>query len=178
MIIVILGAQGTGKSNLAIGKARQNRAKTVVLDRHNEYPADLTRVIGIKTPEQMELALGVVFRKYRGHTVIIDEANLFFPELFWTMPGAQHRTEYVETGRHANLTRIFIARRPATLSKQILDQANEIFIFPLHGKNDFAALGNIHHEIPARLKELKQWEFVYYQRLQVPEVMPPIPKQK
>ncbi len=178
MIKVILGAQGTGKTNFATGIARQKPGKTLTFDRHREYPPGLMTVVGVDTPEKMEAALGKVLTHYQGYTVIIDEANLFFPELFWTMPNARRRTDYVETGRHANLVRIFIARRPATISKQIIDQANEIYIFPLHGKNDFSALGNIHHGIPDLVKALKKWEFVYYQRLQTPEIMPPIPLQK
>lgn len=175
-ITVLFGAQGTGKTNCATYIARRD-GRALIFDRHNEYGKDLDRVLAISTPEQLERCLGAVLSKHKGKMIIIDEANLYFPELFWTQPGARYRTSFVETGRHGNFRRVFIARRPATLSKQIVDQANEIYIFKLHGKNDYSALANIHEAIPDMVRNLQQYQFVYFERHALPVVVNPIPKQ-
>ena len=161
---VILGLQGSGKSENAKYILRQYGDRAIVYDTLNEYEG-FSRYV----PEQNQsypycnLELDLFCDKYLYPNLnaydlfVIDEANLYCPS---KRPLPSSIMKINDYNRHYDLGFGVIARRATQLHTDLLELAHYLFIYRLTGVNDSKYLNAVVDGLGDEVASLQDYEFV------------------
>lgn len=96
----------------------------------------------------------------RATALIFEEAQFFFPQSYTTPT----MDSLITTGRHARLSVIANTQRPANVSKNLISQADRLFVGRLYEKNDLVYLYASIGEEALYAKNLENLEFILYEK--------------
>lgn len=169
---VILGLQGSGKSELA-GVLAEDYRRVWVYDPMDQFGNLKNATAYIPTHREygnlmkQEITDFVKFMRSqlrhewaseeKGELFIMDEASIFCPNKR-PLPGGVQLLN--DCHRHYGLDLIFIARRPAQIHTDLTELAKEMYIFLMKGRNDHQYLRNINEELPAIVGKLQEYHYV------------------
>lgn len=191
-IVTIVGMRGCGKSTLTQQIAKQSKYnRKVVFDmvqewngaflyansydefanlwRENFHKKHFTIIIRyvfgidaheiIETQTRITKLIYLTGRDSEVETVLIfEEAQFYFPNM-GLHPVNMH---LLTTGRHAFINIIANTQRPASISKLLISQSQEIYIGQLYEMNDIKYLYETVGELALEARSLQQLEFIYY----------------
>ena len=155
---VILGLQGSGKTELAKHLLRQS-SNSFVYDALNEYDG-FRRYIPTDRNSIAELEKCVkrlVLKRLKPSLFILDEANRYLIPKPHALP--EGIEELNDWSRHMRISWGCVCRRPTQLHTDIMELAHYLFIFVLRGKNDCAYLDGILPSLGDMVSGLPKYAF-------------------
>src|SRR4030042_4065971 len=160
---VILGLQGSGKSQLAKYLLQHEQAHFVydVLHEHTGFNRYIVkyRKHGKEGIEELNTFVSrVIIDSNRIRLFILDEANRYCPPKPAPLPDSI--LELNDWQRHWNISFGAIARRPTQLNSDLTELANYKFIFQLTGVKDLTYLDSIVSGLGEKVLTLPQYHFV------------------
>ena len=166
--VVILGSPGSGKTVMARHFAGLfDPIRLAVWDPMNEYmggpgvhvPPDAQDKTEFNRWLASTLPSGGM-RSSRFDGVIIDEANLCFPQSKTEMRRYPEIEKFINLNRQFGVTFIAISKRPAWLSTDVLEMASAIIVFKLTGANDVRKLNDINNGMGRDAAALPPFHFL------------------
>lgn len=180
-IILILGKRGTGKSYLA-NKLIAGERRLLVFDTLGEYAGGVVfdSEYAVKFKEFWRSVyrknFRLIYRPLKPDAEIDDIAELVFllgNMTFLVEEVDCYCTSYqisdsfahiIQRGRHKDITLIGVTQRPYGIHRLLTSQAKEIYIFGTNEPRDIDYLKILLGvEVEAKLKELKQYEYLHWQ---------------
>jgi len=173
-IIIILGKRGSGKSTLAKRLIDKISGRVLIYDTLNEYyqgvfindfPTFFNYLECFETPmrfvsdndNDFDRVCRVLYETQENIYLAVDETDNFC--------NAYNTPEYfkrlIRYGRHSNLGVIAIARRPASLSRDLTSQANKIISFKQFEPMDISYLKEFMPDVDVVLN-LGEYEYLCY----------------
>jgi hypothetical protein len=155
---VILGLQGSGKTELAKYLLRQS-ANSFVYDALKEYEGFRRYVPTNRNsiPELEECVTKLVLKRLKPSLFILDEANRYLIPKPHALPrGIEELNDW---SRHIGISWGCVARRPTQLHTDIMELSHYLFIFVLRGKNDCAYLDSILPSLGDMVSDLPVYSF-------------------
>jgi DNA helicase HerA-like ATPase len=174
---VILGLQGSGKSQLAKHLLQHEQAHIVydVMHEHSGFNRYIVkhRKHGKDGIDELNLFVQkVVIESKRIRLFILDEANRYCPPKPAPLPDSI--LELNDWQRHWNISFGSIARRPTQLNSDLTELANYKFIFQLTGVKDLAYLDSIVKGLGDQVLTLPPFHFVIVYPNHQTEIQAPI----
>lgn len=174
---VIVGLQGSGKSELAAVLAEQYK-RVWVYDPMEQYDklknsmcyVPTNRGYGQATKHEVTEFVNFMLSQLKhewayiekGELFIMDETSLFCPNKRPLPAGIQLLND---THRHRGLDLMFIARRPAQIHTDLVELAHDMYIFLLKGRNDHQYLRDINPEVSGAVGKLKDFQYVHVDKM-------------
>jgi DNA helicase HerA-like ATPase len=93
----------------------------------------------------------------RFQLVIFDEANRYFPNKIPLGPNAAYLND---SGRHLDLSMIFVARRIAQLNTDLPELSHRLIAFLQTGVNDIQRLNDIRSGLGDEVQTLPKYQFI------------------
>jgi len=179
---VIVGKRRCGKSNLMAHILNQPFAENTLVWDINEEHGDQDRIIpshrkGEELREEFEEATHRLItgndRELRPDLYAVEEANRVAPNKGKT---PEPFIDLVDRGAHYGTGTIAIARRPAQMDTDVVELADNLFVFKVRGKNDISRLNAIADGLGDMAADLDRFEFVYLPDFGDPIQMDPVPE--
>lgn len=177
----ILGYKAGGKSLLAKTIADSYGEKALYYDTLHEVPENASfhsypPKNRYSIPE-LESIINLIKTNKKYRLFLIDEANRFLKP---RTPLPQAVADMNDWCRHPqfNLAVGYIARRPVQINTDIIEIADNLFIFQLGGRNDIKYLNDMRTGLGDTVQNLAQWQFVFVRQNRTWEVMNPIKANK
>jgi len=154
---VIFGPRGSGKSWL-VKSILDTTPDHIVYDPLGDHagyrqyqPDDRSSV-----EELTDLVQAVVIPT-KPALFIVDEANKYIlPKPNRLPPGID---DLMDFGRHWGISVGFVARRPVQFHTDLIELADVVFFFGLHGKNDYQYMESLHVGLGDEVRKLSRWSF-------------------
>lgn len=178
-VVVVLGRRGSGKTTLV--KSRLDAfSRVLIVDPEHEYTGETYTDLGALWADVRGAStFRAVYRPTRGVVsdveiaavdilaqialevgnvlLVIDEADRY-------VVAGKNLSPYlrlcVDQGRHRGVGICAIARRPARLSKDLIENASALFLFHTHGAHSRAYLADIIEGDAADLSKLRTGEYL------------------
>lgn len=139
-IIVHVGLKLSGKSHKAKEFLKGQRA--FIWDPNNEYPTEYKYVPKTQDLATYEQFCKEVWDKMSNCWIVTDEAHNVLKNGMRDLP--PHANNLFTRCRHKGFGLLFIGWRPAMMQPDIMEQADRLIIFEMHGANNIKRLNNIH----------------------------------
>lgn len=132
--------------------------KFTIVVRFGGISSNMEKVIEIQT-KITELIYRVGCDSETETCIIFEEAQFYFPN-----HGLHHvNMHLLTTGRHAHINIIANTQRPASVSKLLISQSEDIYIGSLYEPNDIQFLrGSIGRELAEQVRTLPKLHFIYF----------------
>ena len=159
---VIVGLQGSGKTELAKSFLRTT-------DRHLVYDSvndgdyqDFRRYVpdNPHSLEELEVVVEKLVIPYKPDLFIIDESHRYMPNRGTLPPGIR---DLNMLSRHYNISWFAIAQRPSEIHVSVINMAQILFLFGVHGRADVRYLNDVHRGLGDVVDRLPPFHFVVYE---------------
>ena len=154
----IFGLKGSGKSWLTKHIMDSNPDHVIYdpLKEHEGYnqylPTNRESV-----PELEKFIQGIVIPR-KPSLFIIDEANRYIVPKPSPLPSGV--SELNDFNRHWGISVGYVARRPVQFHTDVVELANWVFFFGLHGKNDYRYMESLYAGLGDAVRNLEEYGFI------------------